>query len=221
MFIAQVLVGLSKQLKQINQIEHNIVKNPDWPEANQLAVYKRVVREIIIFNICLVAGSRQYWGDTKSPLGITPLKGHLVYRQYCLLQAPKHILKIIISCLQAWLRIWTQDYRETNPGGDQSTTRTRDNCIASSTCQPLGHAASYQKRAETRTCASRNVENTRLRISLVFSNARVLSQCNTRLRLLNCLLLPLVVFHYFQVSFNFKIILYEAKTTRKLWLSSV
>ena len=60
MFIAQVLVGLSKQLKQINQIEHNIVKNPDWPEANQLAVYKRVVREIIIFNICLVAGSRQY-----------------------------------------------------------------------------------------------------------------------------------------------------------------
>ena len=45
MFIAQVLVGPSKQLKQINQIEHNIVKNPDWPEANQLAVYKRVVRE--------------------------------------------------------------------------------------------------------------------------------------------------------------------------------
>ena len=32
MFIAQVLVG---------QIEHNIVKNPNWPEANQLAIYKR------------------------------------------------------------------------------------------------------------------------------------------------------------------------------------
>jgi len=30
-FIAQV------QLKQIFQIEHNIVKNPDWPEA----IYKR------------------------------------------------------------------------------------------------------------------------------------------------------------------------------------
>jgi len=40
-FIAQVLVGPSKQLKQTFQIEHNIVKNPNWPEANQLAIYKR------------------------------------------------------------------------------------------------------------------------------------------------------------------------------------
>jgi len=40
-FIAQVLVGPSKQLKQIFQSEHNIVKNPNWPEANQLAIYKR------------------------------------------------------------------------------------------------------------------------------------------------------------------------------------
>ena len=40
-FIAQVLVGPSKQLKQIFQIEHNIVKNPNWPETNQLAIYKR------------------------------------------------------------------------------------------------------------------------------------------------------------------------------------
>ena len=31
----------SKQLKQIIQIEHNFVKNPNWPEANQLAIYKR------------------------------------------------------------------------------------------------------------------------------------------------------------------------------------
>jgi len=38
-FIAQVLVGPSKQ--QIFQIEQNIVKNPNWPEANQLAIYKR------------------------------------------------------------------------------------------------------------------------------------------------------------------------------------
>ena len=42
MFIAQVLVGPSKQLKQIIQIEHNIVKNPNRPKANQLAIYKRV-----------------------------------------------------------------------------------------------------------------------------------------------------------------------------------
>jgi len=40
-FIAQVLVGPSKQLKQIFQNEHNIVKNPNWPEANQWAIYKR------------------------------------------------------------------------------------------------------------------------------------------------------------------------------------
>ena len=40
MFIAQVLVGPSKQLKQIIQIEHNIVKNLNWWEKNQLAIYK-------------------------------------------------------------------------------------------------------------------------------------------------------------------------------------
>ena len=34
-------MGPSKQLKQIKQIEHNIVKNTNWPEANQLAIYKR------------------------------------------------------------------------------------------------------------------------------------------------------------------------------------
>ena len=36
-----MLVGPSKQLKQIFQTEHNIVKNPSWSEANQLAIYKR------------------------------------------------------------------------------------------------------------------------------------------------------------------------------------
>ena len=36
-----MLVGPSKQLKQTIQIEHNIDKNPNWPEANQLAIYKR------------------------------------------------------------------------------------------------------------------------------------------------------------------------------------
>ena len=29
-----------KQLKQIIQTEHNIVNNPNWPTANQLAIYK-------------------------------------------------------------------------------------------------------------------------------------------------------------------------------------
>ena len=41
MFIAQVLVGPSKQLKQIIQTELNFVKNPNWSETNQLAIYKR------------------------------------------------------------------------------------------------------------------------------------------------------------------------------------
>jgi len=40
-FIAQVLVGSSEQLKQAFKIEHNIVKNPNWPEANQLVIYNR------------------------------------------------------------------------------------------------------------------------------------------------------------------------------------
>jgi len=39
--LAQVLAEPSKQLKQIIQIEHNIVMNPIWQEANQLTIYKR------------------------------------------------------------------------------------------------------------------------------------------------------------------------------------
>ena len=39
-FIALMLEGPSKYLKQIIQIELNRVKNPNWPEANQLTIYK-------------------------------------------------------------------------------------------------------------------------------------------------------------------------------------
>ena len=35
-----MLVGPSKYLKQTIQIELNRVKNPNWVEANQLAIYK-------------------------------------------------------------------------------------------------------------------------------------------------------------------------------------
>ena len=35
-----MLVGPSKHLKQIILLELNRVKNPNWPEANQLAIYK-------------------------------------------------------------------------------------------------------------------------------------------------------------------------------------
>ena len=42
MFTAQVLVGSSIKLhKEIMQIENNMVKNPNWQEANQLAIYNR------------------------------------------------------------------------------------------------------------------------------------------------------------------------------------
>ena len=40
-FIALMLVGPSKCLKQIIQIKLNRVRKPNWPEANQLAIYKR------------------------------------------------------------------------------------------------------------------------------------------------------------------------------------
>ena len=39
-FIAPMLAGPSKWLKQIIQIKHNMVKNPIWSEVNQLAIYK-------------------------------------------------------------------------------------------------------------------------------------------------------------------------------------
>ena len=38
MFIAQSLVETSKQLKQMIEINHNIIMYPNWPEANQLAI---------------------------------------------------------------------------------------------------------------------------------------------------------------------------------------
>ena len=40
-FIALMLVTPSKWLKQKIQIKHARIKNPNWPEANQLAVFKR------------------------------------------------------------------------------------------------------------------------------------------------------------------------------------
>ena len=39
-FIALMLVELSKYLKKINQMKLNRVKNTNWPEANQLPIYK-------------------------------------------------------------------------------------------------------------------------------------------------------------------------------------
>ena len=47
-----------------------------------------------------------------------------------------------VGYLQAWSRIWTRSYRETNPGSGQSGTRTRNRRIASPTRWTLDHAAS-------------------------------------------------------------------------------
>ena len=35
-----MLVGPSKFMEQINKIKHKRVKNPNWLEANQIAIYK-------------------------------------------------------------------------------------------------------------------------------------------------------------------------------------
>ena len=40
-FITQNLVRPSNQMKQIIQIVHIIVKNPNWLRTNQLVLYKR------------------------------------------------------------------------------------------------------------------------------------------------------------------------------------
>ena len=40
-FIVLMLLGPMKYLKQMIQIKFNRGKNPNWPEANQLAIYKR------------------------------------------------------------------------------------------------------------------------------------------------------------------------------------
>ena len=39
--MALMLVGPSKCLKQIIQIDLNKLKNLNWPEANQLTIYQR------------------------------------------------------------------------------------------------------------------------------------------------------------------------------------
>ena len=44
-----MLVGPSKCLKQIIQIELNRVKNPNWPEASQLQSSSKVLRRLLLF----------------------------------------------------------------------------------------------------------------------------------------------------------------------------
>ena len=39
--MALMPVAPSKFIRRTIEIKHNEVKNPNWPEANQLAIYKR------------------------------------------------------------------------------------------------------------------------------------------------------------------------------------
>ena len=63
-FIALMLVGPSKCLKQIIQIKLNRVKNPNWPEANQLAIYKRGRGFELVTTVNEY--SKRSWGDLNS-----------------------------------------------------------------------------------------------------------------------------------------------------------
>ena len=70
----------SKQLKQIFQMEpDNIVKSPNWPEANHLAIYKRgqgfelraTEKQIKVVVWAAVDQTRDRWisSPTQRPLG--------------------------------------------------------------------------------------------------------------------------------------------------------
>ena len=72
-----MIVGPSKCLKQIILIKHYGVKNPDWQEANQLAIYWSVVEDLN-FQLVFRAGRDQHWAFNllqvqRSNRSITPL----------------------------------------------------------------------------------------------------------------------------------------------------
>ena len=51
-------------------VDHGIMAKP----MKTLELHYPMIQVLIILNICLGAGGRQYCRYTKSPLGITPLK---------------------------------------------------------------------------------------------------------------------------------------------------
>ena len=68
-----MLVGPNKCLKQIVHIELNRVKNPNWPEANQLAIYKHgrgfelgTYRLVVMVGLDLGASELQVQGSDLS-----------------------------------------------------------------------------------------------------------------------------------------------------------
>ena len=74
-------VMLTKQLKQITQTEHNIVKNPNWLEANQLAVCKCGQG----FELGATEKQSRYWSEQDSNWGPPDCKSDmLTTRPHCL-----------------------------------------------------------------------------------------------------------------------------------------
>ena len=72
-----MIVGPSKCLKQIILIKNYGDKNPDWQEANQLAIYWSVVEDLN-FQLVFRAGGDQHWAFNllqvhRSNLSVTPL----------------------------------------------------------------------------------------------------------------------------------------------------
>ena len=50
-FIALMPVGPSKFLNQMSGIQHNRAKDPNWPEANQLAIYTFTFLNLIFLSL--------------------------------------------------------------------------------------------------------------------------------------------------------------------------
>ena len=46
--MALMPVGPSKFIRRTIEIKHNRVKNPNWPEANQLAIYNREQMQLAV-----------------------------------------------------------------------------------------------------------------------------------------------------------------------------
>ena len=86
-----MLAGPSKCLKQIIQIELNRVKNPNWPEANQLAIYKRDRG----FELGTTVNKSSWWSERDLNSGPPNCKSSaLNTRPRCLLKKKDHLFSL-------------------------------------------------------------------------------------------------------------------------------
>ena len=86
-----MLARPSKCLKQIIQIELNRVKNPNWPEANQLAIYKRDRG----FELGTTVNKSSWWSERDLNSGPPNCKSSaLNTRPRCLLKKKDHLFSL-------------------------------------------------------------------------------------------------------------------------------